>query len=81
MVDRCNLLHSPADDFILIKWLQEGQQKDEDRVKILTSQPPRGSPLAASNPADIMVKSGANSEAEKECHSMSMFQAENIVYF
>lgn len=31
--------------------------------RILTSQHPRGSPLAASNPADMMVKSGANSEA------------------
>lgn len=31
--------------------------------KILTSQPPRGSPLAASNPAEIIVKSGAYSEA------------------
>lgn len=55
--------------------------KDKDWVKILTSQHPRGSPLAASNPADIMVKSGANSEAEKECHSMSMFWAEYIAYF
>ena len=34
-------------------------------TKVLTSQQPRGSPLAASNPADIMVKSGANSEAAR----------------
>lgn len=32
---------------------------------ILTSQHPRGSPLAASNPADMMVKSGVNSVAAK----------------
>lgn len=36
------------------KWIKE----------VLTSQHPRGSPLAASNPADMMVKSGANSEAK-----------------
>lgn len=34
--------------------------------EILTSQHPRGSPLAASNPADMMVKSGANAEAAKK---------------
>ena len=32
-------------------------------LKVHTSQAPRGSPLAASNPADIMVKSGAKAEA------------------
>lgn len=30
---------------------------------VLTSQPPSGSPLAASNPADIIIKSGTNSWA------------------
>lgn len=33
------------------------------RLAVLTSQQPSGSPLAASNPADIMVISGPNSEA------------------
>lgn len=31
---------------------------------LLTLQHPRGSPLAASNPAEIIVKSGLNSKAE-----------------
>lgn len=41
------------------------QNYSELTRRILTSQHPRGSPLAASNPADMMVKSGANSEAVK----------------
>jgi len=32
----------------------------------LTSQHPSGSPLAASNPADMMTKSGENAEAARE---------------
>lgn len=32
----------------------------------LTSQQPNGSPLAASNPADTMTKSGENAEAARE---------------
>lgn len=35
------------------------------RRKILTSQQPRGSPLAASNPAEMIVKSGLKSKAAK----------------
>lgn len=34
------------------------------RARIFTSQQPRGSPRAASNPADMIVKSGAYSKAE-----------------
>lgn len=37
--------------------------KIQSTNKRLTSQHPKGSPLAASNPADMMVRSGANSEA------------------
>lgn len=33
----------------------------------LTSQHPKGSPRAASNPADMMVKSGENLEAAIRC--------------
>lgn len=40
-----------------------------EKLEILTSQHPRGSPLAASNPADMMVMSGANAEAAKQCVS------------
>ena len=35
-------------------------------LKIHTSHPPKGSPLAASKPADMIVMSGANSLAEVE---------------
>ena len=49
----------------LVKWEDKKQlQTFQSNSKKLTSQHPRGSPLAASNPADIMVKSGANSVAE-----------------
>ena len=42
-------------------------KKTHVNKKILTSQQPKGSPLAASNPADMIVKSGSNSEAEIMC--------------
>lgn len=48
--------------------------------EILTSQHPRGSPLAASNPADMMVKSGANAEAAKKNNAVQkpLFEYQRI---
>jgi hypothetical protein len=40
--------------------MEVGAQFSNKNKEKLTSQQPRGSPLAASNPADIIVISGAN---------------------
>lgn len=61
---RWKLPNSSVEIVYIVKWEDKKQlQTVQSKSKILTSQHPRGSPLAASNPADMMVKSGANSVA------------------